>query len=135
MEVAPCLAAFCPRQNFGGFCRGLKGMQASPPRPRAKPTGISAHALKFCPRQGRKPFDLKRLHSLTGRTHSQSEYSQNEKSSLVAFIKFRSSLFKGLRFPKAEPLVALRRGRKPLYRVSFCLAFSLRVLPAKKKRL
>ena len=59
MEVAPCLAAFCLRQNFGGFCRGLKGMQASPPRPRAKPTGISAHALKFCPRQEVKAFDLR----------------------------------------------------------------------------
>ena len=29
-------------------------------------------------------------------------------------IKFRSSLFKGLRFPKAEPLGALRRERNAL---------------------
>ena len=84
---------------------------------------------------GNRPVILKFRSSLAGKTRSRISrvLHRRERTSPEVFIKFRSSLFKGLRFPKAEPLVALRRGRKPLYRVSFCLAFSLRVLLAKKK--
>ena len=58
-EVRSCLAAFCLRQNFGVFCRGLKGMQASPFHPRAKSTGIFPAGENSVPRQGLKAFNLK----------------------------------------------------------------------------
>ena len=64
-----------------------------------------------------KDFDrlTLKLRSLTGRTHRKTERSKNGKSSLTAFIKFRSSLFKGLRGVGRRPafLVVARRRRIP----------------------
>ena len=133
-EVRSCLAAFCLRQNFGVFCRGLKGMQASPFHPRAKSPGIFPAGENSVPRQGLKAFNLKAVFAYRANALVKPNAHRMRSLYFGPFSKFRSSLFKGLRNPKAEPLVVARRRRNPLYRVSFCLAFSLRVLPAKKKR-
>ena len=133
-EVRSCLAAFCLRQNFGVFCRGLKGMQASPFHPRAKSPGIFPAGENSVPRQGLKAFNLKAVFAYRANALVKPNAHRMRSLYFGPFSKFRSSLFKGLRNPKAEPLVVARRRRKPLYCVSFCLAFSLRVLPAKKKR-
>ena len=49
-------------------------------------------------------------------------------------LKFRSSLFKGLRFPKVEPSVALRRGRNPPNGAFFLQSFFFAPVVPKKKR-
>ena len=135
MAVKTCLTAFCLRQNFGVFLRKVfKSLRAAFLQPFLKnPPEFSPAGENSVPRQGIWPFNLKA--KFTDRANARlNRCSQNEKSLLAAFSKFRSSLFKGLRFPKAEPLVALRRGRKPLYGIFFLLSFFFCACYRQKKK-
>ena len=93
MEVRICLAAFCLRQNFGGFLRKLlKSLQAAFFQSFPKnPPEFSPAGENSVPRQGIWPFNLKA--KFTDRANARlNRCSQNEKSLLAAFSKFRSSL-------------------------------------------
>ena len=117
------------------------------------PPEFSPAGENSVPRQGRKPFDLKvkltyranaplNQRSPKGEVFTRSVFKvwikpfagatrgvgsriihRRVRSSPEAFIKFGSSLFKGLRGVGRRPafLVAARRGRKPLYGIFFLL--------------
>ena len=107
-------------------------MQASPLRPQAKSPGIFPRGGKFCPRQGRKPFDLKvaliyRPYAPLNRTHTERRVLHPQRLSSLgqAFLKACGFQRQSLWSPSAE-------GESPFTAFSFCLAFSF--VPAKGKR-
>ena len=133
-EVATCLAAFCLRQNFGVFLKKLlKSLQAAFYRSFSKThRNFRRYALKFCPRQGQKPFNLKvrltyRANAPLNRTLAgRKVFTRSLFESLgQAFSKACGIQRQSLWSPSAE-------GESSFTAFSFCLAFSF--VPAKGKR-
>ena len=134
MAVKTCLAAFCLRQNFGGFLEKLlKSLRAAFYRTFPQnPPEFSPAGENSVPRQGQKPFNLKVR--LTYRANAPLNRT------LAGRKVFTRSLFESLGqafreacgFQRQSLWSPSAEGEIPSTAFSFCLAFSF--VPAKGKR-